>query len=122
MRVLTIRQPWAGAIFARGKNVENRTWRTDYRGPLVIHSASRIDVGSPVVAGRGRAWEQGVLLGVVELIDCVRDAPGDWAMPDCWHWVIRRPKLCKIVMPAKGQLGLWNLNSSLRRAIEKQLR
>lgn len=38
MYALTIKQPWASAIMAGLKRVENRTWRTDYRGPLAIHA------------------------------------------------------------------------------------
>lgn len=38
MRALTICQPYAELI-ARGiKRVENRTWATGYRGPLLIHA------------------------------------------------------------------------------------
>ncbi len=38
MRVLSIQQPWAYAITGLGKRIENRTWGTDYRGPIAIHA------------------------------------------------------------------------------------
>ena len=38
MYALSIHQPWAWAILNVGKNVENRRWRTRYRGPLLIHA------------------------------------------------------------------------------------
>jgi hypothetical protein len=38
MRALTVKQPWAWAILHAGKDIENRGWRTHYKGPLVIHS------------------------------------------------------------------------------------
>jgi hypothetical protein len=41
VKVLTIRQPWAHAILHLGKDVENRSWRTRYRGLLLIHAAAR---------------------------------------------------------------------------------
>lgn len=41
MRALTIRQPWAWAIARGGKDVENRTWRTTYRGLIAIHAGAR---------------------------------------------------------------------------------
>ena len=44
MKVLSIRQPWAWAIVAGFKPVENRTWKTGYRGPLLIHAGLREDV------------------------------------------------------------------------------
>lgn len=45
MRALTIRQPWPWAIVTQGKDVENRTWKTAYRGRLAIHAASQFDDG-----------------------------------------------------------------------------
>jgi ASCH domain len=41
--VLTVRQPWAWAIIHGGKDVENRSWRTKYRGPLLIHAGSAFE-------------------------------------------------------------------------------
>ena len=39
---LTIRQPWAWAIAHAGKDIENRSWATRHRGPLLIHAGKRI--------------------------------------------------------------------------------
>src|SRR5437763_5636355 len=39
-RCLSIRQPWMWLIFAGGKILENRTWKTHYRGPLWLHAAA----------------------------------------------------------------------------------
>jgi hypothetical protein len=38
VKCLTVCQPWAWAIVHGRKHVENRTWATDYRGPLLIHA------------------------------------------------------------------------------------
>lgn len=35
MKALTIKQPWASLIVHGIKDIENRTWRTDYRGPVI---------------------------------------------------------------------------------------
>src|SRR5678816_1962262 len=37
LKGLSIRQPWAEAIMHHGKRVENRTFYTTYRGPILIH-------------------------------------------------------------------------------------
>ena len=42
-RILTVRQPWATAIIRYGKDVENRTWMTDYRGRVWIHAGLKSD-------------------------------------------------------------------------------
>lgn len=47
MKCLTICQPYAHLIVIGEKRVENRTWPTKYRGPLLIH------------AGKSRAWLNG---------------------------------------------------------------
>lgn len=39
MKALSIRQPWAWCIIYAGKDIENRTWATQYRGPVLIHAA-----------------------------------------------------------------------------------
>lgn len=38
-KALSIAQPWASAIAFAGKDVENRTWRTHFRGPVAIHAS-----------------------------------------------------------------------------------
>lgn len=45
LRALTIRQPWAWAIIHGGKDIENRSWNTKHRGPLVIHAGMGFDKG-----------------------------------------------------------------------------
>jgi len=39
-RVLTLTQPWATLIAIGSKRIETRSWRTDHRGPLLIHAAA----------------------------------------------------------------------------------
>ena len=41
MRVIVIRQPWAWLIVNGFKDIENRSWRTRYRGPLLIQASAR---------------------------------------------------------------------------------
>ena len=43
MKILSVRQPWAWLIVAGYKPVENRTWRTSYRGPLLIHASQAME-------------------------------------------------------------------------------
>lgn len=41
MKAITLWQPWATLIALGAKLIETRSWKTDYRGPLAIHAASR---------------------------------------------------------------------------------
>ena len=46
MKVLTIKQPWATLIMQKDKRFEFRSWRTKYRGDLLIHAGKGIDKGA----------------------------------------------------------------------------
>ena len=119
MRAFTVKAPWAWAIIHAGKDVENRTWSTSYRGPLAIH-ASVGCTGKYYTWARG--WmaaigvdvpeldtlPRGCVIGTVELMDCVRDSGSRWGMPDNWHWILRDPKPCAPRF-VRGSLGLWTL-------------
>jgi len=39
MKALSIRQPWAWLIIHGGKDIENRTWLTKYRGRILVHAS-----------------------------------------------------------------------------------
>ena len=38
MKAITILQPFATLIASGEKHFETRSWKTDYRGPLLIHA------------------------------------------------------------------------------------
>jgi hypothetical protein len=48
-RVLTVKQPWAYAIAEGFKLIDNRSQRTNYRGPLLIHAGQRVDSSVAIV-------------------------------------------------------------------------
>lgn len=39
MKAITLMQPWASLVALRAKRYETRSWKTNYRGPLAIHSS-----------------------------------------------------------------------------------
>ena len=39
---LAVRQPWAWAIAHTDKDVENRSWATRHRGPILIHAGKKV--------------------------------------------------------------------------------
>lgn len=43
MKALTLIQPWATLIALGEKKIETRSWKTSYRGPLLIHAGKKID-------------------------------------------------------------------------------
>lgn len=114
MKALTIRQPWAWAIMSGIKTIENRTWKTPYRGDIIIHAAKGPEVGMYGVLPDGTAipgnLPRGVALGVVELIDIL---PVEECDPDNpfvigpWCWVLSRPRPLTQPIACKGALSLW---------------
>jgi hypothetical protein len=44
MKALSIRPPWAWAILHLGKTIENRTWKTRYRGPILLHASKAFSI------------------------------------------------------------------------------
>ena len=46
MKALTIKQPWASLIASGIKDIENRTWKTHYRGKIYIHASSHYAKGA----------------------------------------------------------------------------
>ena len=43
MKVITIKQPWATLIVKGYKEYEFRTWKTKYRGEILIHAGKSVD-------------------------------------------------------------------------------
>jgi len=84
MKALTIRQPWAHAIMHLGKDVENRVWRTHYRGPLLIHAAAHHErhpremlseyMSRPPSTENLSDLPVGRIIGVAEVVDCVKNS------------------------------------------------
>ena len=40
LRALTVRQPWAWALIEGYKDIENRSWRTNMRGWILLHAGA----------------------------------------------------------------------------------
>ena len=68
MKTLTISQPFASLIATGDKWVENRTWKTDYRGPLAIHAGR----GTQYLTGKQlRDFPTGAIVAVATLWGCL---------------------------------------------------
>ena len=137
MKALTVKHPWAWAIIDGGKDVENRSRRTSYRGRILIHAGKAMDFDAFTFPAFERAANEygtrgvgpfekineidlstcGMVLGAIDLIDChhaddCRDTVGfcsAWAMEHSYHWVLANPLPFETPFPAKGMLGIWNL-------------
>lgn len=84
MKAISIRQPWAWLIVEGVKPVENRSWATRYRGPLLIHAAKTFDLeGYRWIAlnfpelelPHRMSFQRGGIVGQVRLVECVEQHP-----------------------------------------------
>jgi hypothetical protein len=78
MKVLSIRRPWASLIVTGVKDVENQTWRTKYRGLVLVPASRRPNnIGADEFERRfgmllPTDLPLGGIVGVTEIVDCVR--------------------------------------------------
>lgn len=128
LRVLSVRQPWASLLLSGEDWCENRSWKTDYRGPLWIHASSKIETGECKLWGIDKKQlTTSAVLGCVELVDVfhVDDLPkrlkpiaaeydlntdvGASFVVGDYCWVVVNPRPLQTPLPCHGKLNLWKL-------------
>ena len=117
---LSIRQPWASLIVAGYKEIENRSRRTKYRGPVLIHVSLRCDPSDAVKAttiatGCGVPLtsvlqmldkaNRGGIIGVVDIVDCVDSFDSPYFFGP-YGYVLENPRELPFT-PCKGALGFF---------------
>ena len=109
MRAITIRQPWAELIVRGEKDVENRSWRTNHRGPLLIHAGAQAYRESFAEHGVPDDAERSAIIGVVEVVDCKQERTSTWHEEGSWGWYLVRAKRFRKPIPMKGRRGLFEV-------------
>lgn len=72
MKVLTIKQPFASLIAEGYKEYEFRTWKTKYRGPLLIHAGLGVDKEAMKRYEKlNLNYPKGKIIAKVNLTDCI---------------------------------------------------
>lgn len=125
IKALSLKQPYAWALF-NGKDVENRTWRTNHRGLLLVHASGSVNrrywleacevcrQHGLVVPGQS-SLAYGALIGAVDVVDCRWGEEDDeWGFAQHWHWKIENPRLFRESIPMKGGLSFMKTELSLQ--------
>lgn len=128
MKTLSIKQPWAQLICMGIKDVENRTWKTNFRGKIFIHAPVKDEYKEFSLTERqdnfigndkemlNNKWckfieydmEKSAIIGSAEIVDCVKDSSSPWAEEGCYHWILKNPELFEEpILNVKGKLSLW---------------
>jgi len=132
VRALTIRQPWAELILRRRKPYELRGWSTKYRGPLIIHSAARVDSAEALQLDLNPdELVSGAFVGIAVLADVRKYTKADhrilkrnraetwgWS-PGLFSWVLTNVRRLSPPVKAKGQLGLIKVSAPMLRRIAR---
>ncbi|WP_063614164.1 ASCH domain-containing protein [Bradyrhizobium sp. Cp5.3] len=111
MKIISIRQPWAALIVHGLKDIENRTWATGYRGPVLVHASQRPDDITPEEIERRfgvrltSERKLGGVVGITEIVDCVRPHASRWYAPGCYGFVLANSRPLPFVA-WKGALSL----------------
>lgn len=128
MKALSIRQPYAWLIIHGGKDIENRSWATKFRGRFLVHAAqgmtrAEYNVASWVAGPLGvrlpafEDLQRGGIVGSVELVDSVDTSDSPWYMGDK-GFVLRNPKPLPFVR-LKGRLQFFDVADELVGALAR---
>jgi hypothetical protein len=72
MKVITIKQPWATLIAKGYKEYEFRTWKTKYRGEILIHAGKGIDKKAMKrFEDLNLTYPTGCIIAKANLTDCI---------------------------------------------------
>ena len=133
MKALSIRQPWAWAICAGYKDVENRDWPTNFRGRVLVHAGIREeredvdfvaidvarqtgrDVADVLHEYQGRRW-LGAIVGAVTITDCVTAMQSSWFFGK-YGFVLTAGVALAAPIPCKGRLGFFAVPDDVRETI-----
>ena len=139
MKALSIRQPWASLIAKGIKDIENRTWKTNFRGKIYIHAPAKKLTKSKyvslielymiglkderIIEAKNKHFDfndlnYSVIIGEVEIIDCVKNHNSIWAdhqtglqTKPTYNWILANPiEYIHPYVDIKGKLSFWEFD------------
>jgi hypothetical protein len=144
MKALSILQPWAWLIIrpditdpaewarpyadGRIKDIENRTWRTAFRGRVLIHAGKTLNaedykfdrndihMDTDIVLPEFDEMKAmtGGIVGVADIVDCVSQSNSRWKTDRAWGFVLTDAAPCPFI-PLRGQLSFFDVDGDLVR-------
>lgn len=131
MKCLSIRQPWAGLIVLGIKPIENRSWETSYRGPILIHASlnntepsieeleRRFSFRLSLDPRRYIAERRGGIIGVATLEKIVPASTSKW-FSGPFGWIMCDPRPLPF-SECKGRLRLFDPDASIMRLYRREV-
>lgn len=131
---LSVRQPWAWAIVAGYKNVENRGWRPSLRHlgeVFAVHASKKVDFPAiPAVEQLTHTripteLQTGAIIGTVRLVGVESGyeptCGNPWRNEQRYGLLLQEPTRIDPI-PCKGALNFWRLPQHIRTQLGAQLR
>lgn len=119
MKALSIIEPYASLILEGQKHIETRSWRTNYRGTILIHaSATAIPKEYRPLISEVSQVRRGQILCKADLVDCIemtedyllsvstRERALGFYSVGRFAWVLENVQPVDPVK-VRGHLGLW---------------
>ena len=123
MKVLTIKEPWASLIINGYKEYEFRSWKTKYRGKILIHAGMSLEKDAAKrFSEYNLEYYKGAIIGEATITDCIlvdtkfneelrKINPLVYARSnhvETYAWKLENIKKYDKPIYIKGKLGLWN--------------
>lgn len=125
---ISILQPYAWLIVNGHKDIENRGWRTSFRGRILIHAGKKYSRREHDEYAEELAedypnrpsitlppFEQmplGGIVGSATITDCVLEHPSPWKIVGSWGFVLKDQRVRPFV-PYRGQLSIFGVPESV---------
>ena len=124
MKVLTLKQPWATLVAEGIKKYEFRTWKTNYRGRVLIHAGAGIDKKELArFKDLNLEYPSKKIIAEVEIKDCLEvddklnheiiqenDIAYGPKKRTGYAWELGNVKKIDVDKEINGKLGLWNID------------
>ena len=129
MKTLTIREPWATLIIEGYKKYEFRSWKTNYRGKILIHTSKVIEKNTIERFNEySLNYKCGYIIGEADIVDCIKvDKKFNDGLKKInplvydrsnhvgiYAWKLKNVKKYDKPIPCKGKLGLWNYEGDIK--------
>ena len=122
MKVLTIKEPWASLIINGYKKYEFRSWKTSYRGKILIHAGKSLEKEMlKKLNNYNLECISGAIIGEAEIVDCIlvnTQLDNELRNIDSivygnnhigsYAWKLENVKKYNKPIYINGKLGLWN--------------
>jgi hypothetical protein len=117
VKALSILQPYAWLIVQGIKPVENRTWYTGYRGPVLIHAGKTYSKRDHL--DDWETWQHfcypherdgmiGGIVGIATITGCVDKSDSKW-FNGPWGFTLTNAIALPKLVPMRGALGFFDV-------------